>query len=129
MLLDRPVVLDTLERQSRRHVDPHAYRALMQIGLARRHSRRETDHGHDRESAEHDNPYVRHAEVADLVEDRVETDAVLDHDLVGMPTEAVLTVQGIGEMVGQVVFGQEQPCAGPEATVLVIVDNEDTVTA
>ena len=72
---------------SARQVDAYTDRALVQVGLAVRQSRRQADHRHHRITEKHDDADIGHALVADMLEHRIELHAVFDQQVVGLAAE------------------------------------------
>jgi hypothetical protein len=68
-------------------VDADADGALVQVGLAAGLAGRQAQHGHHRVAHQHDDADVRHAFVADALEDLVRGHPVLDQRAVAVPAQ------------------------------------------
>ena len=105
---------------------------LMQIGFAARQTGRQTNHGHDGITQEHDNADIRNAQVTDCLKDGIVLDTVLDKRLIRIAAKAVLAAQDVRHVVTQFRHGhdfaidQMKSIAAPAAT---ISHHEDAITA
>jgi len=129
MFLHRLVAEHAAAGDAAGDVDADPDRALVQVGLAVGQARGQADHAHHRVAQEHDDADVRHALVADVVEDRVELHAVLDQHVVGLAAEAEQSREHVRQVVVELVAVEE---AAVGAAVLVAAapgDDEDAVAA
>src|SRR5690606_38885256 len=88
-------------------VHAHTDSALVQVGFAARLTCRQAQHGHHRIAHQHDDANIRHAFVADALEDRVRGYAVLDQCAITVPAQRVKAGEDIGDLMLQFVVGDD----------------------
>jgi hypothetical protein len=129
VLVDDAAVPDRAARASAADVDAGARRALVQVGLAVGLASGQAHHRHHRIALVDHGTDVRHALVGDLVEQRIEAHAVLDHGVIGLATEAVHAAEDVADVVLQPVQ-RDQAAAGFAEVVLVArLDDDDAFAA
>ena len=101
----------------------------MQVGLAVGLAGWQTQHGHHRVAHQHDDADVRHAFVADALEDGVRGDAVLDQRTVAVTAERVETGEDAGNLLLQLLVADDLAGHRLETVFEAVGDDHDAVTA
>src|SRR5690606_21286842 len=110
-------------------VHAHTDSALVQVGFAARLTCRQAQHGHHRIAHQHDDANIRHAFVADALEDRVRGYAVLDQCAITVPAQRVKAGEDIGDLMLQFVVGDDLAGNRAIATFETVRDHQNAVAA
>ena len=122
MAIDRPVELHRGDAAAGCDVETDADRALVQVGLAVRFLRCESQHAHHRITLEHDQADVRHAFIADVLERRVAGHQRFDEGDIGASAERVQAADDVREMTLHI--GQRELTAARFDEVVSVVTND-----
>src|SRR5450830_439187 len=107
----------------------HADRALVQVGLAAGLAGRQAQHGHHRVAHQHDDADIRHAFVADALENLVGYHAVLDQRAVAMAAQGVQAGEDAGDLMLDFLMADDLAGHRAIAPLKAVGDDEDAVTA
>ncbi len=110
-------------------VDAHTDGALVQVGLAAGLAGGQAQHGHHRVAHQHDDADVRHAFVADALEDRVRGHAVLDQRAVAVPAEGVEAGEDRGDLMLDLLVADDLAGDSLVAAFEAVGDHQDAVAA
>ncbi len=113
------------ESGPRMEIDARAGRALVQVRLAPRGPRRQADHRHHRHAAIEHNADVRRASFADVGEDLVADDPLLDDRPVGLPLQRVKAGEDRGDVVVEIGERVALAAGGEELPPVVPGDDDD----
>ena len=107
----------------------HADRALVQVGLAAGLAGGQAQHRHHRVAHQHDDADVRHAFIADALEDLVGHHAVLDQRAVAVAAEGVQAGEDAGNLVLDLLMADDFAGHRAIAPFKPVGHHQDAVTA
>ncbi len=128
MLADDVVQPGAAQGHAGSQVDTHADGALVQVGLAAGLAGRQAQHGHHRVAHQHDDANVRHAFVADALEDLVGGDPVLDQRTVAVPAQRVQAGEDARDLVLDLLVADDLARHRAVAVLEAVGDHQDAVT-
>src|SRR5690554_885239 len=129
MITPRTIKLYTTHRTAGGDIQPHAYRSLMEVGLAIRNSSRKTNHRHDRVATKHNHPYVGNPLIRILGKCLVKLDQALNHRHIRRATQRVEAGQDIRDMPVQVFQSQARATGLEKLITLDTFDDQNSLAA
>ncbi|MNL16996.1 hypothetical protein D3C87_1380650 [compost metagenome] len=103
--------------------------ALVQVGLAIGLARRQAQHGHHRVTHQNNDANVRHAFIADALEDLVRNHAVFDQRPVAVTAQGVQAGQDAGNLVLDFLMADDPAGHRAVTPFKAVGDHQDAITA
>ena len=102
---------------------------LVQVGLAGGHAGRQAQHGHGGHPQEDDDADIRHPQVADVLEARVQIHPVFDQGLVGGAAQAIEAAEGVEDVMIDLCLRHQDAPGGAIVGAHPAGDHQDAVAA